>query len=341
MISTIPHQYIDRKTDQVCTERLFADRLVNTIFSDARERPGALFRALASARFSRLLGFLAYDQPMSARLGGTTRFGAALGVDLDECLDPPKTLDTARKVFERKIRYWETRPMPADPSAVVSPADAKMVTLSLGRAAGAVLKEKFFAFEEMLGGRTEWIRAFAGGDAAIFRLTPDKYHYNHTPVAGVVMDHFVVDGDFWPCNPGAVVALATPFSKNRREVTVIDTDVPGGTGAGLVAMIEVVALMIGEIVQCYSAVRYDDPVPLRPGMFLARGCPKSLYRPGSSTDVLIFQKDRVAFDEDLLANQRRRGVRTRFAEGFGEPLVETEVTLRSGIGRALPREENQ
>lgn len=341
MNATAPHQYIDRKTARVRTERLFADRLVNAIFSEARERPGVLFKALASARVSRLLGFLAYDHPAGARLSGAGRFGEALGVDFSECLDPPETLDTARKVFERKIRYRETRPMPEDPAVVVSPADAKMIVGSLARTSGIFLKEKFFAFAELLGGRRPWIDAFAEGDAAIFRLTPDKYHYNHTPVAGTVIDHFAVEGDFWPCNPGAVVALATPFSKNRREVTVIDTDGPGGTGAGLVAMIEVVALMIGEIAQCYSAEGYDDPVPVRPGMFVERGRPKSLYRPGSSTDVLLFQKDRVVFDADLLANQRRRDARTRFGEGFGAPLVETEVTLRSGIGRAIPGRKNR
>jgi hypothetical protein len=31
---------------------------------------------------------------------------------------------------------------------------------------------------------------------------------------------------------------------------------------------------------------------------------KSLYRPGSSTDVLLFQKGRIRFDDDLLANMQ-------------------------------------
>jgi hypothetical protein len=76
--------------------------------------------------------------------------------------------------------------------------------------------------------------------------------------------------------------MATPFSKNRRYVAVIDTDVPGGTGVGLAAMIEVVALVIGDVVQAYSEERYDTPRPLHRGMFLRKGTPKSLYRPGSS-----------------------------------------------------------
>jgi phosphatidylserine decarboxylase len=93
--------------------------------------------------------------------------------------------------------------------------------------------------------------------------------------------------------------------------------------------------MIGEVVQCYSAERYDDPQPVRPGLFMERGRPKSLYRPGSSTDVLIFQPGRVRFADDLLRNQRRRDVASRFARGFGAPLVETEVAVRSLLARPL------
>jgi phosphatidylserine decarboxylase len=70
---------------------------------------------------------------------------------------------------------------------------------------------------------------------------------------------YQVEGDFHSCNPGPVVAIATPYSKNKRVVSIVDTDVPGGTGVGLVAIIEVVALMIGEIVQVYSEARYDSP----------------------------------------------------------------------------------
>ncbi len=172
---------------------------------------------------------------------------------------------------------------------MVSPADSRLIVGSFNETSALFLKGRFFDFEGLLGReKAVWLAAFAGGDYAIFRLTPDKYHYNHTPVAGVVRDFYQVTGQYHACNPSAVVAEVTPFSKNTRTVTVIDTDVAGGTGAGLVAMIEVTALMIGEVVQCYSSERYEKPRPVTPGMFLERGCPKSLYRPGSSTDVLLF-----------------------------------------------------
>lgn len=331
----MPHQYIDRCSGAVRDERLFGDRLVNLVYSQVRENSPRLFRALTSVRLSDLLGFLNYDLPLGSRLSGNRRFLHHLGVDLAECLDDPATLDTARKVFERRIRYWECRPMPEDPRTVVSPADAKVLVGSLDERWALWLKDKFFTYEELLGrDKQEWLQAFHGGDFAIFRLTPEKYHYNHVPVAGRVVDFYAIDGGFHSCNPGAVVALATPYSKNRRYVTIIDTDVDDGTGVGRVAMIEVVALMIGEVVQAYSELCYDAPRPIEPGMFLRRGAPKSLYRPGSSTDVLLFQRERIEFDADIVANMRRQGVASRFTRGFGVPLVETDLAVRSSIARA-------
>jgi phosphatidylserine decarboxylase len=147
-----------------------------------------------------------------------------------------------------------------------------------------------------------------------------------------VVDIYENAGSYHSCHPEAVIALATPFSKNKRVVTVIDTDMEGGTGIGLVAMVEVVALMIGAIVQCYSETQYHDPRTVQRGMFLRRGCPKSLYRPGSSTTVLLFQENQIDFAPDLLCNLHRRDLWSRFSEGFGKPLVETDLKARSTIG---------
>lgn len=326
------HQYIERETGAIRDERLFGDRIVRLLYHGARENAPFLFRMATSSWSSGLLGFVNFDLPLSTN----RRFLQECGVDLSECLDRPETLDTPRKIFERKIRYWECRPLPAIPRPVVSPADARVLVGSFQETSTLFLKEKFFEFEELLGrDKRHWLNEFAGGDFAVFRLTPDKYHFNHVPVAGIVRDIYEIDGDYHSCNPGAVVAVATPFSKNRRVVTVIDTDVPAGTGVGLVAMIEVVALMIGQIVQCYSDVHYDAPSPVTPGSFLRVGAPKSLYRPGSSTDVLIFQRDRIRFADDIVRNMRDPRATSRFSHGFGRPLVETDVRVRSLIGVAL------
>ncbi|MCA9471472.1 MAG: phosphatidylserine decarboxylase [Nitrospirales bacterium] len=334
-MSPIAHQYIDRQTAHVITERFFGDRMVNTLYSSARERAPELFHALTSFRTSQLLSYWTYDSRVMAKFSGMSRFTRSLGIDLSECLDPPSTLNTPRKVFERKIRYWDVRPMDDAQSTVVSPADARVLFGSFASSSMLFLKGKFFDFVDLLGqDKPLWRHAFQDGDYAIFRLTPDKYHYNHAPVSGTVIDSYEIPGCYHSCNPGPVISLATPFSKNKRTVTIIDTDVPDGSQVGLVAMIEIVALMIGTIVQCYSEHRYDDPQDMSKGLFMKKGQPKSLYRPGSSTDVLIFQKHRITPCKDLIENMHRQDVRSRYSLGFGQPLVETDITARSTIATA-------
>jgi phosphatidylserine decarboxylase len=99
-------------------------------------------------------------------------------------------------------------------------------------------------------------------------------------------------------------------------------------------MIEVVALMIGGITQAYSESRYDAPRPVEAGTFVARGCPKSLFRPGSSTVILLFEPTRVTLAADLMANRGRVGARSRYSSAFGVPLAETDVRVRSPIAHA-------
>ena len=57
-MSLTTHQYIDRHSRQVRTERLFADRLVNFLYSEVREKTPTVFKAITSARGSSLLGLL-------------------------------------------------------------------------------------------------------------------------------------------------------------------------------------------------------------------------------------------------------------------------------------------
>ena len=320
------------------TEHFVADRLIAWLYSEARESFPYLFRLATQRHGTQLLAYLNYEAPLLARNASFTSLIAKLGIDQSECVRPLGRWPKLREVFERQIRFWEVRPMPPMPSVVVSPSDSRVLFGRLQDRHDLPVKNKFFSFRELIGeNKVGWQSCFSNGDWAIFRLTPEKYHYNHLPVSGKVVDIYDVDGDFHSCNPSAVVRMVTSYSKNRRCITIIDTDVGGGSGVGFVAMIEVVALMIGEIVQCYSDEGYEDAAPVRIGQFVRRGAVKSLFRPGSSTVLLLFERQRVLFDYDLVKNARRHDVQSRFSYFFGESLAETDVSVRSSIGKALTR----
>jgi phosphatidylserine decarboxylase len=328
------HQYIERKSSAVVTEKLIADAVINRIYSTVREQSGLLFDLVTSSRTSSLLGYLNYDHPLAKRPYRLAKLIKELEINLEECLEPPIRLNTPRKLFERQIRYWECRPMEDRLGTIVSPADSRMLLGSFAADSLLFLKEKFFDYEQLLGhDKPNWLSAFQEGDYAIFRLTPEKYHYNHFPVTGKVIDTYQIDGRYHSCNPEAVVHVVTPYSQNKRVVTVIDTDIPNGDKVGLVAMIEIVALMIGDIQQRYSPVYYHDPVPVTKGMPVLKGCPKSVYRPGSSVDVVIFQNNAVEFSRDLVLNQQRSDVQSRYCRAFQQSLVETDVQVRSAIAK--------
>ena len=333
------HQYLQRDTRAVITEELFGDRIVRFLYSRVRERAPRLFELALGHRISSLLGFMNFDLPLAPVLLGNRRFLARCGVDLSECCEPPEYFTTPRRIFERRIDYKRCRPMPDD-DAVLCPADARLLLGSLATESAILIKDKFFSYPQLLSfDKVDWHQVFAGGDFAIFRLTPDKYHYNHLPVSGKVVDFYHIDGLHHSCHPEAVMAVATPYSSNERVVTIIDSDVPGGSGVGLVAMIEVTALMIGGVEQCYSEEGYADPRPIKQGMFLRRGYPKSRYRPGSSTDILLFEPRRIRFAPDLLQARQSPGVRSLYALDGASGLTEIDVQVRSLL--ALPTTDDR
>ncbi|MBN1546992.1 MAG: phosphatidylserine decarboxylase [Syntrophaceae bacterium] len=330
------HQYIDRDTRQILNETFYGDKAIRFLYSRVRENAPSLFRVFTGSRISQWLAYLNYESFLGEKILGVGQFLRTCGINSAECLEDPQQFDTIKKIFERKIRYWDCRPMPNDPGAVVSPCDAKMLYGSLSETSSFFIKGKFFDYDELIGrDKEKWIELFGDGDFAVLRLTPEKYHYNHAPVAGRVVDYYHIAGAYNSCHPDAVISTCTPYSKNKRVVTVINTDVPGGTQVGLVAMVEVVALMIGDIVQCYSDHHYDNPTAVGSGLFMRKGQPKSLFRPGSSTVILFFEKDRIRFADDIAANMSAYGVQSLFNQGFGRHLVETDIKVRSRIGTVL------
>jgi len=330
------HQYVERSNASIVSENFCGDPIISFLYSRVRENAGWLYRALTSARLTDILGVMHFDRRPANPEAMRRRYAREMGIDFTECVADPATLDTAHKVFERQIRYWDCRPMASDLSTVVAPADARLLVGSLQPGSSLFLKDKFFDGDELLGrDKPLWRRVFRGGDYAVLRLTPDKYHYNHVPVSGVVRDIYELDGVYQSCHPAVVVAQATPHSKNRRTVTIVETDVPNGSQVGLVAMIEIVALMIGDIVQCYSRERYANPQPISPGMHLERGAPKSLFRPGSSTVVLLFEPGRIRFCDDIVANLRRNDAQSRYSAAWHRPLVETNVLVRSTVAHPV------
>ncbi len=102
--------------------------------------------------------------------------------------------------------------MEEDADTVVAPADSRLLCGRLAETPALFVKEKFFTTGELLGPGSSWAELFNRGSYAVFRLTPDKYHYNHAPVAGTVVDLYTLDGSYHHATRGR----CSPWPRRTR-----------------------------------------------------------------------------------------------------------------------------
>jgi phosphatidylserine decarboxylase len=337
----VVHQYVERVRRTASNETLLADQVINFLYHPSREEPGFLLNALAGGTVTNALAYWQFDRTLVNTQRCIEYAAHRMLIRESETLTGYAAMRTLRDLFERKIRYWDVRPLPDDVSSIVSPADGKLLPFAAFERDMLPVKSKFIRIDDLLGAANPWRERFASTlsheshvnhlAGVIVRLTPDVYHYTHAPVSGRIIARQTIEGRFHSCNPTALVRFPGSYALNRRVVTVYDTDVDCGTNVGKVVQVDVAAMMIGEIQSRYSERRYEAPRSLNAGDFVVRGSPVSMFRPGSSTSIVLWDGTRASLSGELIANAARSDLRSRFSDWLGKPWVETQVLVRQSI----------
>ncbi|KAG6863879.1 hypothetical protein C0991_002481 [Blastosporella zonata] len=244
-----------------------------------------------------------YDAPQSAAdIPGFIEFH---GLNMDEILEPLDSFKTFNQFFFRKLKP-SARPIesPDDPYRLVSAADCRLMTFAtVDDATRLWIKGREFSVARLLGdvyrGEAEKYR---GGALAIFRLAPQDYHRFHSPVEGTVGAMSLVAGEYYTVNPQAIRSSLDVYGENVRKIVPIDSP-----QFGRVMAVCIGAMMVGSI-----------KTTVEEGEHVYRGQEFGFFAFGGSTIVVLFEKDRVEWDEDLLIN--------------GRASLETLVRVGSGIG---------
>lgn len=327
---TSVHEYLALSSGEKLSESLIADRVIRFLYSTARESPSALQRIAASRFVTMALSGWEFDRPLREPHRAIEAMANRLRINLDEVAGKATAMRTYRDLFERQIRYWDVRPMPAPAGRLLSPADGKALAFGFRRDAMLPVKAKWIAIPELVGS-TDLASILGATAGVIVRLTPDAYHYVHAPASGLVRSHRLIDGELHSCNPAALVTFTQPYIANLRRVTVIDTDVDGGSNIGLIVVVNVAAMMIGRIEDAYCELRYDVPSTLAPGDFVRAGQPMALFRPGSSTSIVLWSQSRARHVAALARNACRTDVNSRFSQWLLAPWVESAVRVREAL----------
>ncbi len=276
-----PIRYVDRRTGTVKTEKTPAAFWLNWLYVNPLGElslEALVKRKVVSEWYGRRM-----DSPSSA--SKIHDFVKEYGIDLSIVQDTG--FKSFNDFFIRKLKP-EARPVDTGRTVVVSPADGKVLVFKNISNQDFLVKGERFDLKKFIGNDSLAL-TFKGGSLLLFRLCPADYHRFHFPVSGKILKKKKIDGSYYSVSPLAVKKRIGIFCSNKREWTLIKTK-----RFGNVLMSEVGATMVGSIVQTYK------------GDWAEKGAEKGYFKFGGSSVVLLFQKDEIKPDSDLLQNSSHK-----------------------------------
>ena len=293
--------YIDRKTKEKKKEIVAGEKLIKWAYGSTSGK------TLSELLFKRK--FLSYyygklqDRPSSIKK--IARFIKDLEIDMAEAIkEDAKDYQSFNEFFIRELKPG-TREVVKDEDLLASPADGRVFAyenIDIDRV--LQVKGLEYSLGELLGD-VKLAERFQGGAYYIIRLCPADYHRFHFCDSGTPRDYQKIKGFYYSVNPMALKKVAQLYCKNKREITLFDTD-----NFGTMAFVEVGAAAVGTIVQTY-----------KPGEKVKKGEEKGYFKFGGSTVILFFEQGKVKVDEDILKNT--------------EAGYETKINMGERIGRKM------
>ena len=230
---------------------------------------------------------------------------------------------TFNAFFTRGLRPG-ARPLPEEPDAIASPADAAV--LEAGAIDGATLvqaKSLTFSLDALLG-EDRPAAALAGGSYATLYLSPRDYHRVHLPADGTLTAIVHLPGDRFSVSPATASRIRHLFARNERVVFHFRD--PDGRAF---AVVMVGALLVGSIETPWTGPVADLPDPTNgparrwewDGPALPRGAEIGRFNMGS-TVIALFPPGMARWDPAF-----RPGASVRCGQRIG---------LRLPAGRSHP-----
>ena len=284
-----PIHYYDRESGELKTEKVAAENWLVWLYNNPVGE--ATLWTLVKRKFvSSLYG------DMMNRPSSTKKIQPFIKeFDIDMNVFQKQEYNSFNDFFTRKINN-NARPIDTTATSTVSPADGKILAYADISNSDFIVKGYRFDVLSFLN-NDELAKKYSDGSLVIIRLAPADYHRYHFPLSGSVSPNTMIDGDYYSVNPLALRKMTEIFCLNKREYTVVSNPVFGD-----VVMAEVGATMVGSMVQTYS------------GDVVSKGDEKGYFKFGGSTVVLLFEKNKISIDDDLLSNTLK-GYETSVKEG--------------------------
>ncbi len=279
-------RYFDRQTKELQTEDVYGGFFLSFLY----ENPfGKIILPLVarSALFSKFYGWL---QKRSASKRKVVPFVTKYQVDSSEFARQLDEFTSFNDFFTRKLKDG-VRPLGKN---AVLPADGRYLVIpNLRHAEGIWVKGKHFDLGELLQDET-LSEKYRDGALLIARLCPVDYHRFHFPFDCLAGEPHLINGPLFSVNPIALKKNISILSENKRVITPLQSE-----QYGTVQCIEVGATNVGSIIQTFT-----------PNTQVKKGDEKGYFEFGGSCMLLLFEKGRMHFSDDLI-EYSKQGIEVR------------------------------
>ncbi len=285
----IYNRELKKVVDEVDTNAKSVRFLYNNFFGRI------ILKILINPTISKLNG-IRYSKKSSATK--IPKFVLKNEIDMSEY--PSKDYSSFNDFFTREI-IKDKRPISSKSKDLVSPCDSLLTVYKISDALTFNLKNSTYTVEELLKD-SELAKKYNNGYLLLFRLTVRDYHHYCYIDSGIRDEYKKIDGVLHTVNPIACKKVKV-YSENSREYTTLHFD-----NFGDVVQIEVGALMVGKIKN--NNLRE-----------FKRGEEKGYFEFGASTIIMLFEKNKIKIDDDIM-EQSRKDVETRvkYGETIGKSL---------------------
>lgn len=299
-VSDDPIQFHNRYTGKLETENIYGGEWLRRIYGNPLGKL-ALHAFVKRGFFSRWYG-RQMDAPASHKK--VLPFIEQFGIDITELADTPDSFGTFNQFFYRKLKP-KARPIAPGDDIAVFPADGRHLGFqNVAQMDGVFVKGQTFDIADLLGD-PDLASNYREGSMILSRLCPVDYHRFHFPAAGKASAPRLINGPLYSVNPIALRQNIRIFCENKRAICRIESE-----SFGTVLMLEIGATNVGAMEYTYT-----------PNTDFAKGEEKGFFKFGGSSTILLFERDRIRLDDDLLDHSReRRELYVRMGDRMGQAV---------------------
>ena len=278
-------KYIERKTGEIKIEKVMGEGALKFLYYNPL---GSLvLNMLVKRKF--LSAFYGKKMDLSKSKEKIADFVKEMNINMSDYARAIGEYKSFNDFFYRELKEG-ARKINFEEDVLASPADGKILAYeNLSEKDKFFVKGSDFSLEEFFMDK-ELAKKYEGGSFVIVRLAPADYHRFHFPADGKVSETKKIEGYYYSVSTHAIKRNFRIFCENKREYAILSTK-----RFGDIAMVDVGATMVGSIVQTYS-----------PNSDVKKGDEKGYFLFGGSTCILVFEKDKIEIDKDIIENTKNR-----------------------------------